>query len=251
MCQVVKISSETYNYNMKKKKKRLSIMTLCLYLFLFACFCSSIFINYFKTKLGPGLIECAENEVNKIMTIVINNCIRKYIDTNPLQNELLKINRNNQNNIELISFDTKKVNQMTSTLTSMLENDLAYMVKGDFDKLNINLNNISKDYYSKINDGIIFSVSFGSATGNSLLANLGPKIPLNLSLVEDVKTSLDTKVTEYGLNNAMIETFIQIQASTIIHMPFLSKKVKVTNKIPITVDLIQGHIPDYYLKNNN
>ncbi len=231
---------------MKNKKKKPNVITICGYIFLLALITSFFFINYFQKKLGPNLIECAENEVQRLTTLVMNNCIHKYIKQNSSQEKILKVTRNNQNEIELISYDTKKVNEMTTTITKMLEDDLRHMVKGEFDKININLNNISDDYYSKINDGIIFSISFGSATGNSLLANVGPKIPLNLSIAEDATAKLNTKVTEYGINNAMVEVFIHLEATTVIHMPFMSKKVKVKNTIPITMEIIQGSIPDYY-----
>ena len=203
-------------------------------------------INYFRNKLGKGLIKCAEDEVEKITTIVMNNCLNKYIKNNN-EEDLLNIKRNSQNEIELINYNTKNANIMTTTITKMLENDLAYMVKGEFNKINLDLKNISEDYYTKINDGVIFYVSTGSATGNSLLANIGPKIPLKLSLVENVSTNLSTKITEYGINNAMIEVFINLKANITINMPFLSKRITVKNRIPIDIHLIQGSIPSYYL----
>ena len=190
-------------------------------------------INYFRNKLGKGLIKCAEDEVEKITTIVMNNCLNKYIKNN--------------NEEDLLNYNTKNANIMTTTITKMLENDLAYMVKGEFNKINLDLKNISEDYYTKINDGVIFYVSTGSATGNSLLANIGPKIPLKLSLVENVSTNLSTKITEYGINNAMIEVFINLKANITINMPFLSKRITVKNRIPIDIHLIQGSIPSYYL----
>ena len=92
---------------------------------------------------------------------------------------------------------------------------------------------------------MIFTVSMGSATGNRLLANIGPKIPLNLNVIGEVYADIETKVTEYGMNNAMIEVYIELEASTIIHMPFLSKQITVKNKIPLTMEIIQGNIPSY------
>lgn len=234
---------------MKKKKKKLPIPTLCLYIILIAFFCSLGFIYYFKTKLGPGLIECAENEVKRMTNLVMNNCLKKYLSTNQV-GEILEFVRNNDNSIQLIRYNTKEVNQMKVQITSLLEDDLSNMAKGNFEQINLNLNNISDDYYSKINDGIIFTVSVGSATGNSLLSNLGPKIPLDLALVEEVTTDVNTKITEYGLNNAMVEVFIRLEATTVIHMPFLSKQVHVSTDIPITMELVQGSIPDYYPNNN-
>ncbi len=231
---------------MKKKK---NIFTILLYISLIAFICSILLINYFRHKLGTGLIKCAEDEVEKLTTIVMNNCINKYINNNNIDNNLLNIKRKNNNEIELISYNTKNVNIMNTTITKMLEDDMSYMIKGDFDKIDLNLKNISEDYYTKLNDGVIFYISTGSATGNSLLANIGPKIPLNLSLVENVSSNINTKITEYGINNAMIEIFITLKATTTINMPFMSKKITIKNNIPITTEIIQGDIPNYYLGN--
>jgi len=234
---------------MKIKKRKKTIATLCLYIVFIAFLYSIVFIYYFKNKLGPRLIECAENEVKRITNLVMNNCIQKYISENNNTKELLEIIRNYDNTIQLIRYNTEEVNQMKVKITSQLEDDLSNMTKGDFEKINLNLNNISDDYYSKINDGIIFMVSVGSATGNSLLSNLGPKIPLNLTLIEEVTANIDTKITEYGLNNAMVEVYMKLEATTIIHMPFLSKKVHIQNNIPIAMEIIQGSVPEYYPNN--
>lgn len=236
---------------MKKRRKLSNILNYCFYLFLFSLVCSFIFLHYFKVKLGPGLIECAENEVKRLTILVMNNCIRNYISSTDSVDDLLQVVRNQENEVEFIHYDTKKVNEMTSLITEMLENDLGYMVKGDFDKIDMDLKYISEDYYTKMKDGIVFTVSFGSATGNSLLANVGPKIPLHLSIVEDVVASVQTKVTEYGINNAMVEVSIQVEATTVIQMPFLSKKVTVEQNIPVTMEMIQGKIPSCYFGNNS
>ena len=234
---------------MKHKKKK-NILFILLYISLIAIIFSILLINYYRNKLGTGLIKCAEDEVEKITTIVMNNCINKYITNNNIDNTLLNIKRKENNEIELISYNTKNVNLMTTTITKMLEDDLAHMIRGEFDKIDLNLKNISEDYYTKLNDGVIFYISTGSATGNSLLANLGPKIPLNLSLVENVSSNLNTKITEYGINKEIIEIYIKLKATTTINMPFMSKKIEVKRNIPITTEIIQGNIPNYYLGNN-
>ena len=194
------------------------------------------------------MITCAEDEVNHLTTLVMNNCIKKYVNqTDNL--DILKIERNDQNNIERIHYDTKILNQTTTQITSMLEMDLDDMVKGNLEKIGLNLNKLSDEYYEKTNKGILFTISMGSVTGNSLLANIGPKIPLNLSVVGDVTTKIDTKIKEYGLNNALVEVNIKLKVTTVIQMPFMSKKVTTKNTIPLTMEIIQGNIPNYYLNN--
>ena len=176
----------------------------------------------------------------------MNNCIHKYIEeSNNL--DLLKIERNNNQEIERIQYDTKILNQTRAQILDILENDLDYMAKGNLEAIDFNLNKLSDEYYEKTNDGILFMVSIGSSTGNPFLANLGPKIPLNLKIIGDTTADITTNIKPYGMNNALIEVNIELKATVIIHMPFLSKEITVKNKIPLTIEIIKGTIPSYYL----
>ena len=169
--------------------------------------------------------------------------------------EILQIVRKENGDISLVRYDTKKLNQFTIELTSLLTKDLDLMVKGDFEELDLDIGRISSNSYLKVDEGILFLISFGSATGNSLLANIGPKIPLNLSVIGNVQTDVHSKVSNYGLNNALIEVFVDVQIQMVIQMPFLSEKTKIKKTIPLTMEMIQGDIPNYYLdgegKNNS
>lgn len=161
--------------------------------------------------------------------------------------EILQIVRKENGDISLVRYDTKKLNQFTIELTSLLTKDLDLMVKGDFEELDLDIGRISSNSYLKVDEGILFLISLGSATGNSLLANIGPKIPLNLSVIGNVQTDIHSKVSNYGLNNALIEVFVDVQIQMVIQMPFLSEKTKIKKTIPLTMEMIQGDIPNYYL----
>ena len=176
----------------------------------------------------------------------MNNCIHKYIEQTGDLN-LLTIERNSNQSIERIQYNTKILNQTRTKIIDMLEIDLDYMVAGDLESIGLNLNKLSDEYYEKTTDGILFTVSIGSATGNPFFANIGPKIPLNLISLGDATAEITTNITEYGMNNALIQVSINLQATTIIQMPFLSKEVTIKNTIPLTMEIIQGIIPGYYL----
>lgn len=230
----------------KKKKSKKHLFSFILYLF-FVCFVFAFFfIYYFHRTLGPGLIRCAEDEVEKLSVLTLNNGVRKYM-ANYDMGDILQIVRKENGNISLVRYDTKKLNQFTIELTSLLTKDLDLLVKGNFEELDLDIGRISSNSYLKVDEGILFMISLGSATGNSLLANIGPKIPLNLSVIGNVQTDVHSKVTNYGLNNAMIEIFVDVQMQMVIQMPFLSKKVKIKKSIPLTMEMVQGEIPNYYL----
>lgn len=225
------------------------LLTFIIYLIIIAITCSFLFIYYFANKLGPGLIRCAEDELNRLTSIIMTNCISKYLEQTGELN-LLTITRNNNQEIERIQYNTKILNQTRARILEILDDDLDHLVRGEIAATNLNLNKLSDEYYERTSEGIIFTVSMGSATGNPFFANLGPSIPLNLKTVGDTTADITTNITEYGLNNALVEISIILKATTIIHMPFLSKEVTVTNTIPLNIELIQGTIPGQYLNYN-
>ena len=228
-------------------KKKSHLLTFSLYLITTTIICAITFIYFFTKQLGRGLIDCAEDEVSHLTSLIMSNCIKKYLDETPSLN-LIEIERNN-NSIERIQYNTKILNQTKTKILDMLEVDLDYMVDGNLDKIGLNQNKLSDEYYEKTEKGILFMVSIGSSTGNPFFSNLGPKIPLNLKTIGDATADITTNIKEYGMNNALIEISIKLEAKLIIHMPFLSKEVITTNTIPLTIELIQGKVPGYYINN--
>lgn len=228
-------------------KKKPPILTLSIYLITITIVCAITFIYFFTKQLGSGLIECAEDEVKHLTSLIMSNCIKKYLEETDNLN-LIIIERNN-NSIERIQYNTKMINQTKTKILDILEVDLDYMTDGALDEIGLNLNKLSDEYYEKTEKGILFMVSIGSSTGNPFFANLGPKIPLNLKTIGDATADITTNITEYGMNNALIEVSIKLEATTIIHMPFLSKEVNISNTIPLTMEIIQGTVPDYYINN--
>ena len=231
-------------------RKKTTIFTIILYLILVTFILSITLIYYLQKKLGSNLIICAENQITHLTNIIINNSIKNYQSKNNFNN-ILTINKNNKNEITLIEYNTITINKLKTELTEIIEKDILYMIKGKLNEIYIKLKSITDNYYEQINKGIIFTIPIGSATGNPFLANLGPKIPIKLSLVDNVSVNIETKVTEYGLNNAMIEIYLKTEVITNIQMPFLSKQIKVDNQMPISIQIIQGILPKYYLENLN
>ena len=60
-------------------------------------------------------------------------------------------------------------------------------------------------------------------------------------------TGVKTTIKDYGINNALIQLDLTIDANIQIILPFASKITKVSFTTPITIDMINGKIPTYYL----
>lgn len=231
------------NKSIKKKKKNY-LVTICLYIFLFAFICACFVIYYFSNLLGDNLVKSACLEVNRITSIIVNNGVRKYLSDNKDIN-VVDIVRNDDR-VEVIRYNTSAVNKISMDISNSIEQDINYLILGDLEKIDFSLSKISDNYYDRIDNGLILGISIGNITGNSLLANIGPRIPLKLEMVSNVNVEVKNKITEYGMNNALMEVFIEIQVNPVIVMPFLSKEISVINKVPLVTEIIQGEIPDSY-----
>ena len=224
--------------------KNNKIFTISLYILLAGFICAGLVIWYFGNLLGDNLIRSAELEVNRITSIIINNSVRKYLSANEVL-DVVEIIRNGEK-IEVIRYNTMNVNRISMDISNSIEQDINYMILGEFDKIDFSLSKITDSYYERIDDGLVLGISVGNITGNSLLANVGPRIPLKIEMVSNVNVDINNKITEYGMNNALMEVFIEISVSPVIVMPFMSEEINVVSKIPLVTELIQGEIPEGY-----
>ena len=89
----------------------------------------------------------------------------------------------------------------------------------------------------------------GVVFDNIILANIGPKIPVKLNMIGDILTNINTKVTDYGINNAVVEIIVDVEVYEQVILPFTTKRITINTDIPIAVKLIQGEIPSYFFSN--
>ena len=93
----------------------------------------------------------------------------------------------------------------------------------------------------------IGEVPFGAIFGNSLLSGIGPKLKLKLKILGDVVSNVETEIKPYGINNAYVEMRIYLSVTARIILPFVNEKVTISNVIPISMDVVQGSIPEAYI----
>ena len=174
-----------------------------------------------------------KNETIKIINSVVNEEISNISNLD----EMIYITKNSSDDIQMIDFNSSYVNNILNTTTNKLLSKLDDIGNNSFcDNCNI----------YKYNDGIIYEVPLGLISNNIFISNLGPKIPLKLSIIGDIFSNINTVVKEYGINNALVEVSISISVNEKVVIPFLSESINIKTSIPISLKLIQGNIPIYY-----
>lgn len=201
-----------------------------------------------NNKLTPVIMDYAEIQAGRIATLVINQAITKEVTNEMDMDDLFIITKGENDKIKSIDFNPLTINKMLSMVTSNVQLYLQNLENGNIEEIglsNIGLGNYDKD---KLQDGIIFEVPTGIVFNNSLLYNIGPKVPVRLSLIGDIVSNVETEVTNYGINNALIKIIIKISVVEQVILPFASDKITVSTNVPVAIKLIQGEVPNYYLQ---
>ena len=212
-------------------------------------FLNIFFINYVSRD---KIKDYSTMLASKITKYTVNNAyVREKV--NYYTDDIYDVVKDDTNEIKNIVYDAGVVNELINSITERAYNMFNMLEYGDLSKINIRENILTSDLNSK--DGIVMEVPSGVIFDNYLLASLGPKIPVKISLTGEFESYVTTDVVVYGINNAMVSIYINIKVSEQITMPFASQKITIENKIPIFMSLVNGSIPNYYIsgfsKNSN
>ena len=206
---------------------------------------SIIFVfKYINEKIMPVFLEYAEYQASKIATYVISKAVYEEVSQNLDIEDLFFTSKDTSGNITSIDFNPITINKISNMIKANIFEYLEDLENGNIEKIkNTAL------FSSRINEGIIFEIPSGVVFNNIILANIGPKVPVKLNLTGDILTNISTKVTDYGINNAVVEVIVNVEVYEQVILPFTTKRITINTDIPIAIKLIQGEIPSYFFNN--
>jgi len=187
----------------------------------------------------------AEVETKKLSSIIINRAVNKQLANGMNTDDMFNIIKNSSGEIQSIDFNPAIVNKVLNTTTNVVLVNLKAIEEGKIDFIELPDILINTDE-EKIKNGIIYEIPMGVVTNNPVFSNLGPRIPVKLNVIGNVESNVKTNIKEYGINNALIEVYIEIKVTEQINIPFMSKRVTVISNIPVALKVMQGTVPKYY-----
>lgn len=237
----VHLRKKSLIFRISANKKNLFLLILIL-----VAIGVTLFLSFINNKITPILLENAELEINKFSTILINKAVSQILEDQINIEELFYTEKSNDGSIQMIDFNPIIVNEILKSATEVVQNNLQLLENGDIDAIGINEMNLSNDRIEDLQNGIIFRIPLGVISNNSILSNLGPEIPVRLRFIGDVNSNITTKVTQYGINNVMVEVGVKLELTAQIILPLVTKKKSLNCDIPIAIKIIQGSVPNYY-----
>ena len=221
------------------------ILLIALVISLYSAF------KYLNKAVAPYMFNYATSEAKKISTMVINSAIETHITNKTKAQELFTIKSDSNGEIKSIDFNTAIVNSYLTEATKSIQVNMKNIEDGNIDELEF-ADVILKQYdRNDLKKGIVYRLSSGALLSNPFFANLGPKIPVKVSLMGEVTSSISTEVKNYGINNALIQVYVNLNITEQVLLPVFTRKIHINSKVPIAMKLINGSIPSYYMNGLN
>lgn len=231
--------------NMKRVKHNFGKIYLVTFILIIVL--SVIFFIIINKKTLPILVNYANVQTKRIGIEVLRNTGLKEVNKRLKNEDIFNLLKDNNGQIESINFDTVLLNEMLVVVSKAIRERLTEIENGKKlpDELYANVMN------NKLKKGIVYEVPLGIASGNSFFSNLGPKIPIKVTYSGNVGLDIKTRVSEYGINSALIEIYIKAEVTQRTIAPFISSDTKLISEIPLVIKVVKGTVPNYLLGTNN
>lgn len=235
------------NKIMKKMKKKDKIFLIMIMIIITVFY----IISFVGKKITPVLMLYAEKKSKSIATLMITEAVNNNVFKDMKKDDLFIIEKDSNGNTVSTDFNPVIVNTVLNKITVYVQNYLEKLETGGIDELELSRTILSSYDIEKLKKGIIYEIPSGIVFHNSLLANLGPKVPVKINLNGDVVTDIKTDVSSYGINNALIKVSANIKVYMQVIIPFKTKEIVVDTNVPIIMKLVEGTVPSYYYPNSS
>lgn len=217
-------------FRFRRRRMHAPISRKRLYFFSFLLFLvitvQSLF--FVEQKLEPTVLIIAKQKAEQLAKDAISDAVTKKIaQMNINNNDFIKMEKDKDNKIKAINLDFKEYSRILGETTERIKNTLDEF---EFEP--------TKNY-----------IPIGLATGSSFLAEVGPSLPVTYVPIGAVKTNLETKMAEAGINMVLVTVYIRVEVTLRIVIPFATDQTTVVTSIPITNSLVIGDVPDYWYNN--
>ena len=177
-------------------------------------------ISFFSNRMAPKVLSLAKIEADSRLYNVVNEAVRKGTKNMDVSDFLI-FKKNDENELILAKYDLKNVYKILDRIT----------------------------FYLKMNGDFVFFLPSAFGSKSFLVNYFGTKIPIRVKLSQNVYTNIKTKITNYGLNNALAEIYVIINVNQAIISPFDKSNNKQKYEILISTNFIVGKVPSYYGNN--
>lgn len=201
-----------------------------------------VFVQVLGTGVTPVIKGIASKEVERFCQLIVNHAGRMYTD---ITDELVKVERDNNNQVFLIDFDMIYATKVATELVLQIEELLLSLEEGIYESTGDSIYNKRLQTISD-NKGVIATIPLGLLTNNPFLADTGPNFKIRYKTISQVSSSVLQDVRDYGINRMVVGITIAITIHLRVIVPFYQEDYSHEILFPLSLEIIEGQVPQWY-----
>ena len=212
-CKTFKVKSRRCR---KNRLKRFFVFTLII-----------IVIGYLFYHINGAVFnlvsEICEDYAYSAALSSINNAVIYSLSDEVKYSDLIKVEKNNDGEITLISSDAVKINSISRKVSEITEKNLT----------------------EKLKSGI--PVPVFAFTGIKLASGYGPTVQYDAITVVGVKGDFSGKFTSVGINQTLHSLYVDVTCKVDIEFLYKKRSFDCSSSILVSEAVLVGKVPEVYL----
>lgn len=221
-----------------KKRKNLKISKVMYIVVALIFFFTCILFNLYSKFTSNKLIDVAFIKLNEFMEGFLSNNINFDLLKDDVMKDIIVINKNKDGEILYVSYDMDQAYYALEVVTQELETAISDLENGNKSIKSRNIVSGGK--------GIALKMPFFTGSSSMFLSNLGPSVYVPVNFVGSILTNIKTKITDYGINNALVEIYVTVVLKTDLISPVSEKTNKIDYDVLVASTVINGRVPEVY-----
>lgn len=222
-----------------RPRKNIKVSKIILIIISLILFLTITFFNTYSQKSTPKIISYSKAKLEKFTKNFLSNNIGFGILNNKNLENILIINKNKNGEILYVDYNLDKAYEALQIITDVLYQNMNDLENGLYQ-------NIYDKELLSINNNLVLKLPFFIGTNNYFLTNFGPKIYLKVDFISAILTNINSKITSYGMNNALVELYVTIEISENLTTPIIEENLTFTYDVLIASKVINGRVPEIY-----
>lgn len=184
------------------------------------------FIYTLDDVIMPRVMVTCDATMRAKVTEIMNKTILEEYSKNFSYEEVIKIEKDSQGNITMMTADTLKLSEIATKTVLKAQDELEKINKMDI------------------------KVPIGHITKNNILANYGPTVTVKVQPIGSITTKYLSDFESAGINQTRHNIYVETTTKVKLILPFQSSELEVVSQIPIVETIIVGKVPNTAIQLN-
>lgn len=225
-----------------RKKYNITITKLIVVVFLLIISLSLSLFNLYGQKYSSHYLAVSKTKLKKVTYQFFSDLITEKDINDESTTDIIFLNVNSKGEIISVDYNMEKTYQLLTKLSNVLKSSLSDLEHGRVDV------QIYDEMLTSSDKGLILNVPFFAGSKNIFLNSLGPTIPIKVKFSGSLLTNIKTKVTNYGINNALLEVYVTVKITEYLISPLPNNTLTLDYDILVSAKVVNGKVPNYFGK---